>query len=135
MVGGLSTSRQKTSRSYIQLRRYVELMTDFEHGFRFLLDIRTLSRLMFHDVPSTCERVSVGCLICSGEDVGLLKWKEIPPSLLIGRDEPLDGAINQQRVDLGTHSLDTIDDEWISAVMIHLDQSNSFYLKFWKCVS
>lgn len=61
--------------------------------------------------------------------MGLLKWKETPPPLLIERDEPVDGAINQQRVDHGTHFLDSIDDEWHNEVIIYLDQSNSLLIK------
>lgn len=63
--------------------------------------------------------------MCSGEDVGPLKWKETPPSLVTERDEPsADGAINQHRVDHGAFFLNTIDQEVQNVVMVYLDKRN-----------
>lgn len=95
----------------------------------------TLSRLIFHEYEGdlrleiSYEILTLGYVMCSGEDVGLLKWKEIPPPPVTERDEPSNGAINQHRSDHSAFFSNTIDLEVQNAIMIYLDKRNSLQIK------
>lgn len=64
--------------------------------------------------------------MCSGEDVGPLKWKETPPPPVTERVEPSDGAVYQHRIDHSAFFSDTADQEVQNVITIHLDKSSFF---------
>ena len=49
--------------------------------------------------------------MCSGEDVGPLKWKETPPAPVTEQAEPSNGATNQHLSDHGALFSNAIDEE------------------------
>jgi len=61
--------------------------------------------------------------MCSGEEVGLLKWKETLPPLVTEQDEPSDGATNQHRIDHGAFFSNTMGQEVQNVMMIYLDRA------------
>ena len=79
--------------------------------------ILTLSRVMFYEyrvylrVEIRYELLTRCYVMCSGEDVGPLKWKETPPAPVTERAEPSNGAADQHLSDHGAFFWNTIDEE------------------------
>jgi len=72
--------------------------------------------------------------MCSGDEVGLLKWKEKLSPLVLERDPPSNTAIRQHCIDHGAFFSSTIDQEVQDVMVTYLDKSSSLQIKILRSV-